>query len=68
MNQNEQSVLTQSQVAALMTERGYPMSRSRVDQIEQKALAKIALDPLIRKMAVDFGLDPNLIIPRARRK
>lgn len=42
--------MTQKQVAEEMTRRGYPMSKSRVDQIEKKALLKLRKHPDIAEL------------------
>lgn len=47
---------TQQQVAQLMTERGYPMSRARVGEIEAKALRKMRKHPLMRELAKQLEL------------
>ncbi len=65
---SEYSVMSQTEVAEHMSRLGYPMSRSRVDQLEHRALSKIAADPIIRKMAEDIGLDPGALSPRAVKK
>jgi DNA-directed RNA polymerase sigma subunit (sigma70/sigma32) len=36
------------------------MSRSRVAQIEGKALRKLALHPILRQLAEDYGLCPTV--------
>lgn len=48
---------TAEEVAAAMTRLGFPMTRSRVLQIEERALGKIARDPVLRQYAADLGLD-----------
>lgn len=52
---NNDCGLTHEEVAAIMTNRGFPMCRGRVWQIERSALKKIAADPVIRQMADDLG-------------
>ncbi|HEV3343069.1 MAG TPA: hypothetical protein VG125_22030 [Pirellulales bacterium] len=49
-------VRSQAEVAALMTERGYPMSRARVFQIEGVALRKLRQDPVLKQLAADLGI------------
>lgn len=52
---SDTTLLTHEEIASIMTERGYPMCRGRVWQIERRALQKIAEDPIIRQLACDFG-------------
>jgi hypothetical protein len=52
------SLLTHEQIAAIMAERGYPMHRGRVWQIERSALRKIAKDETIRRIAQELGILP----------
>jgi DNA-directed RNA polymerase sigma subunit (sigma70/sigma32) len=42
---------TQEETAQIMTERGYPMSRARVQQIETEALKKMQRHPLMKELA-----------------
>lgn len=43
-------IRTQTEVAQIMTDRGYPMGRGRVHQIEKEALEKIRRHPLIQEL------------------
>jgi len=47
-------MLTQQEVAEIMTSRGFPMTRARVHQIEQRALAKLRKDASLRRIAGEF--------------
>jgi hypothetical protein len=55
---NWNCALTHEEVAAIMTQRGYPMCRGRVWQIEKKALKKLAADPMFRDVASEMGFIP----------
>lgn len=46
----QMAVRTHSEISAIMTQRGYPMSRTRVHQIEKKALLKLRSDPILRRV------------------
>lgn len=48
---NEDAHRTQEEVAEIMTQRGYPMSRARVQQIEEAAIKKMKRHPLMRELA-----------------
>lgn len=54
---------THAEIAAIMTDRGYPMCRGRVWQIEQAALKKIAASSLIHEVAAEIGF----IIPETAK-
>ncbi len=59
--QGEQShrnagVLTQAEVAKIMTDRGYPMSAGAVGHTERRALRKLAAHPAIVELAEGLGL------------
>lgn len=47
---------TQEEVARIMTERGYPMSRGRVQQIEQAAMRKLARNAALLELAAKAGI------------
>lgn len=47
--------LSQEEVAAIMTARGYPMGRGRVHQIEKTALEKLRADPILRMFFENLG-------------
>jgi hypothetical protein len=48
--------LTFTQVAAILTERGYPMTAKIAWHLERQALQKIASHPLIRCLAEELEL------------
>lgn len=50
------SIRTQSEVAEIMTERGYPMNRSMVYALEKRALRKMAKHPILAALARDLGI------------
>jgi hypothetical protein len=49
-------LLSQAEVAEIMTDKGFPMCPGRVGQIERKALKKLAENPDILDLAEDLGL------------
>jgi virulence-associated protein VapD len=49
------AIRSQEDVARIMTERGFKMSRGRVYQLEKAALEKITQDPEIRAIAAELG-------------
>jgi hypothetical protein len=51
-----QCMLTHQEVAAILTERGYPTTAKVAWHLERQALRKLALDPIIRRLARDMGL------------
>ena len=54
------AIRTQEEVACIMTDRGYPMSRNAVYQIERRAMAKLARIPILAALAADLGLTPEV--------
>jgi hypothetical protein len=50
------TLMTHEKIAEIMTQKGYPMCRGRVWQIEKSALEKIAANPSIRAAAIEMGL------------
>ncbi len=46
---------THEEVAEIMTERGHPMKRGVVWQIEKRALKKLAKDPVLREFVHELG-------------
>ena len=52
------AVRTQREVARIMTERGMPLSKSRVFQLEQRALQKL------RRGLVDIAVDMGVVDPK----
>lgn len=55
MIENLPAIRTQTEVAQIMTERGYPMGRGRVYQIEKAALEKLAASQELREIAEELG-------------
>jgi transcriptional regulator len=51
-------IRTQEEVAQIMTERGYPMTRAWVSHLEAKAMKKIKRHPAIQAIAKEL-LDQN---------
>lgn len=47
-------IRTQSEVAKIMTERGHPLSRERVQQIEKRAIEKLSKDSELAKLAREY--------------
>lgn len=54
-HKNLSAVLTHEEVAAIMTDRGFPMCRGRVWQIERAAFRKIAANAEVRELAEELG-------------
>jgi hypothetical protein len=53
---NLDTLRTFEEVAAIMTERGFPMSAGAAWHTERRALRKIAREPELRGLAREFGL------------
>lgn len=50
------AIRTHSEVARIMTQNGYPMSRSRVEQVEKIILKKLAYNLQLRTIAFEAGI------------
>ena len=59
---------THAEVAAIMTQRGFPMTGSRVQQIEVQAIRKLARRLDFRQLAEEIGLNPLNIRVGGNRK
>ncbi len=51
---DEFAIRSQEQVAELMAQQGYPMTRSRVAQIEKSAFRKLRANPVFQRLFADL--------------
>lgn len=49
------AVRTQAEVAEIITANGYPMSASRVGQLERRAMDKLASSKIMRRLFKEIG-------------